>query len=70
MWKSILTILAAILSYISNRQLINAGKAEERLDVDEASNKAQAEAKQTVVDVNSLSNSELAARMRKWRKPK
>lgn len=54
MLQDILKFLAAIWTLISNRQLLNAGKAEAENDVFKANEEARQTAKQVVKEVNTL----------------
>lgn len=65
MLKLIAEILAGIVSYFSNRQLLEAGKAMEKANVDATDKKAGEEMAEAVKDIRSLSDNELDDRLYK-----
>lgn len=62
--RSILTILAAIASYYSNKQLLDAGKAEAESDVLKENNKAREQAKAVKREVNTLPADNVSYKLR------
>jgi len=68
MWKSLLAFLAAIASYYSNKQLLDAGRAEEKADVFEAERKATKEVQQIISDIDALPDNVIDKRLSKWKR--
>jgi hypothetical protein len=66
MLKLIAEILAGIVSYFSNRQLLEAGKAMEKANVYEAEHKAAEEVDAIIKDIDSLPLNTVNERLSKW----
>ena len=64
MLKLIAEILAGIVSYFSNRQLLEAGKAMEKANVHEAEHKAAEEVQEVIDDIDKLNVVDISDRLR------
>jgi uncharacterized protein with PIN domain len=59
----ILRLLAGITEYFRDKQLLDAGKAEERVNVDKAQREAVAKTKEIVQEVKLLDNNSLDSQL-------
>lgn len=73
MWGSIvssaLKIISSITTYFSNKQLIDAGKAEQSQEQMQAQSRAQKDAQDVENDINNLSDADLDKLRDKWTRP-
>ena len=68
MWQAILKIFAALASYFSNQQLIEAGKAEQQVKQNEADNEARKKAEQIKKNNSALDAESVVVKLRKYKR--
>lgn len=66
MWATILKILASVVAYFSNKQLLDAGRAEEKNNVHEATAKAVDAVQEIKRDVDTLSPSDVDKQLQQY----
>lgn len=66
MLKLIAQILASVVAYFSNKQLLDAGAAQVKNDVHEAESKAAEKTKQMVADNAKLSDAVIDDKLQKY----
>jgi len=66
MWATILKILASVVAYLSNKQLLDAGAAQVKNNVHEAESEAAETTKQMVADNAKLSDAAIDDKLQKY----
>ena len=64
--KSIFQVLGGLFQFLANKQLIDAGKAMEKADVDKAEAEAVAKTKEIVQEIDKLDNAGVDNVLQEW----